>query len=161
MFNKLLEIIKNKPIFGWVLFFVVLGGVFLLGLLAASVTERRAEVAGIFDNKRIEISGIEPRNELWGKNYPREYSTWAKTADMDFKSKHLGNMQQDVLEERPEMVVLWAGYAFAMQYEAPRGHKYAIEDVRNTVRTGSPDHEGGDTQPATCWTCKSPDGGRP
>ena len=76
---------------------------------------------------------------------------------MDFKSKHLGNMQQDVLEERPEMVVLWAGYAFAMQYEAPRGHKYAIEDVRNTVRTGSPDHEGGDTQPATCWTCKSPD----
>lgn len=50
MFNKLLEIIKNKPIFGWVLFFVVLGGVFLLGLLAASVTERRAEVAGIFDN---------------------------------------------------------------------------------------------------------------
>ena len=75
MFNKLLEIIKNKPIFGWVLFFVVLGGVFLLGLLAASVTERRAEVAGIFDNKRIEISGIEPRNELWGKNYPREYST--------------------------------------------------------------------------------------
>lgn len=157
MFNKLLEIIKNKPIFGWVLFFVVLGGVFLLGLLAASVTERRAEVAGIFDNKRIEISGIEPRNELWGKNYPREYSTWEKTADMDFKSKHLGNMQQDVLEERPEMVVLWAGYAFAMQYEAPRGHKYAIEDVRNTVRTGSPDHEGGDTQPATCWTCKSPD----
>ena len=63
MFNKLLEIIKNKPIFGWVLFFVVLGGVFLLGLLAASVTERRADEDCIFENKRKENKRMEPRKE--------------------------------------------------------------------------------------------------
>lgn len=157
MFTKLSEAIKRKPLLGWALFIVVVGGVFLLGMLAASITERRAEVATLFANKKVNISGIEPRNELWGENYPREYDTWKKTADMDFKSKHLGNMRQDVLEERPDMVVLWAGYAFSMEYEAPRGHKHAIEDVRNTLRTGSPDHNGGDKQPATCWTCKSPD----
>ena len=158
MFSKLAEIIKNKPFLGWILFFVVMGSVFLLGLLAASITERRAEIASIFNNKKVEIEGIESRNEIWGINYPREYETWAKTAEMDFKSKHMGNMREDMLESRPEMVILWAGYAFAMAYEAPRGHKYAVEDVRNTLRTGAPDHNHeGNMQPSTCWTCKSPD----
>src|SRR5690606_28700292 len=93
---------------------------------------------------------------------PREYETWKQTANMDFKSKHMGNMPEDVLESRPEMVVLWAGYAFAMDYMAPRGHMHAAEDVRNTLRTGSPDphtHEG-NLQPGTCWSCKSADGPR-
>lgn len=157
MLKKLSEIIKNKPQLGWLLFVVIIVLVFLLGLLAASITERRAEISGLFNNKRVEIHGIESRNELWGKNFPREYTTWSQTAEMDFRSKHLGNIQQDVLEERPEMVILWAGYGFASDYQAPRGHKYAIDDVRNTLRTGAPDHNGGDKQPTTCWTCKSPD----
>ncbi|WP_277464314.1 ammonia-forming cytochrome c nitrite reductase [Parabacteroides sp. PF5-6] len=131
--------------------------VFVLGILAASITERRAEIATLFNNKKVEIAGIEPHNELWGTNYPREYATWKKTADMDFRSKHLGNMPEDVLESRPEMVVLWAGYAFAQDYSAPRGHAYAIEDIRSTLRTGTPVADGDGPQPATCWTCKSPD----
>ena len=132
--------------------------VFLLGLLAASITERRAEIASIYNNKKVEISGIEPRSRLWGQNYPREYATWEKTAEMDFRSKYLGNAPEDVLETRPNMVVLWAGYAFARDYKAPRGHWYTIEDMRATLRTAAPGVNGqGDLQPGTCWTCKSPD----
>jgi nitrite reductase (cytochrome c-552) len=55
-----------------------------------------------------------------------------------------------MLERYPNLVILWAGYAFAKGYNQGRGHMHAIEDVRNSLRTGSP-------QPATCWTCKSPD----
>ncbi len=154
---KLSETIKNKPIIGWAIFFVVMVVVFLLGLFAASVTERRAEIATLFNNKKIDLQGIEPKNELWGENYPREYETWKKTADMDFRSKHMGNMEDDVLEQRPNMVVLWAGYAFAKDYKAPRGHMHAIEDNRNTLRTGCPENPGDGPQPATCWACKSPD----
>lgn len=157
MLRKLSETIKRKPIVGWALFFVVMVGVFLLGLLAASVTERRAEIATLFNNKKVDIKGIEPRNEIWGENYPREYETWKKTANMDFKSKHLGNMEQDILADHPDMVVLWAGYAFAQEYKAPRGHMHAIEDNVNTLRTGCPENPGDGPQPATCWTCKSPD----
>lgn len=158
MFKKLSEAIKRKPIIGWAIFGVVMVCVFLLGLLAASITERRAEIASIYNNKVRDIGeGIEPRSELWGENYPREYNTWKKTADMDFKSKHLGNVEEDVLESRPEMVVLWAGYAFAQDYKAPRGHMHAIEDNRNTLRTGCPETDTDGPQPATCWTCKSPD----
>lgn len=157
MLRKLSETIKNKPIVGWAIFFAIMVVVFLLGLFAASVTERRAEIATLFNNKKVDIKNIEPRNEIWGENYPREYETWKKTADMDFKSKHLGNEEQDVLEDRPNMVVLWAGYAFSKEYKAPRGHMHAIEDNRNTLRTGCPENPGDGPQPATCWTCKSPD----
>lgn len=157
MFKKLTEAIKRKPIIGWGIFAVVMVAVFLLGLLAASVTERRAEIATLFNNKKVEITGINPHSEEWGINYPREYNTWKMTQNMDFKSKHLGNIFQDVLEDRPEMVVLWAGYAFSRDYSAPRGHMHAIEDMGNTLRTGTPEHGEGDLQPGTCWTCKSPD----
>ncbi len=157
MLNKITEMIKEKPNLGWLIFGAALAFVFLLGLLAASITERRAEVASIFNNVKEKITGIEPHNAKWGLNYPREYETWKKTANMDFKSKHLGNMPEDVLESRPNMVVLWAGYAFSRDYSAPRGHWYTIEDMRATLRTGTPRNGEGDLQPGTCWTCKSPD----
>lgn len=157
MFKKLAESIRSKPIIGWGIFTVVMVAVFGLGLLAASITERRAEIATLYNNKKVEISGINPKSDEWGLNYPREYNTWKKTKEMDFSSKHLGNMSEDVLESRPEMVVLWAGYAFSRDYSAPRGHMYTIEDITHTLRTGTPDHDHGDMQPSTCWTCKSPD----
>ncbi len=157
MFKKLAEAIKRKPMIGWGIFSVVMIGVFVLGLLAASITERRAEIVTLFNNKKVEITGINPHNDEWGLNYPREYNTWKMTRNMDFKSKHLGNMPEDVLEKRPEMVVLWAGYAFSREYTAPRGHMHAVEDVRNTLRTGTPEGGEGEMQPGTCWTCKSPD----
>lgn len=157
MLHKLSDFISRKPVWGWVIFFSIMVIVFLVGMLAASITERRAEIASVFNNRRVEIKELEARSDVWGENYPREYQTWKKTADMDFKSKHMGNMQEDVLEARPEMVVMWAGYAFAMDYGAPRGHMHAVTDVRNTLRTGSPFTEEENMQPGTCWSCKSPD----
>ncbi len=148
---------KHRVALLWTLFAGTIVVVFLLGLLAASVTERRAEIATLFNNKRVEITGIESRSQIWGENYPREYETWKKTAEMEFKSKHNGNGIADILEERPEMVVLWAGYAFSRDYSAPRGHSYAVEDVVKTLRTGAPVTEDLNLQPATCWACKSPD----
>ena len=41
-------------------------------------------------------------------------------------------------EENPRLIVLWGGYAFAKEYNAPRGHFYAVTDVRNILRTGAP-----------------------
>ncbi|MDR2387222.1 MAG: ammonia-forming cytochrome c nitrite reductase [Deltaproteobacteria bacterium] len=145
-------------IIGLAIFFGVAVAVVVLALIAASVTFRRAEVASIYNNKKVEIVGIEPKSEIWGQNYPREYETWKKTANMDFKSKYMGNTQEDPLAQRPEMVILWAGYAFSRDYKAPRGHYYTIEDMRQTLRVGAPGiDETKDLQPATCWSCKSPD----
>ncbi len=148
---------KMKPWVGWLLFFVTIGVVFLLGMLAASITQRRAEIASVMNNKKIEITGIEPRSEIFGENYPRQYESWTKTADTTFQSEFNGSSMVDVLAQRPEMVILWAGYAFSKDYGTPRGHMHAVEDIYHTLRTGAPMNADAGPQPATCWTCKSPD----
>ncbi len=148
---------KMKPWVGWLLFFSTLGVVFLLGMLAASITQRRAEIASVMNNRKVEIKGIESRSELFAINYPREYETWKETADTTFQSEFNGSSAVDVLAQRPEMVILWAGYAFSKDYGTPRGHKHAVEDVHHTLRTGAPMTPDEGPQPATCWTCKSPD----
>jgi nitrite reductase (cytochrome c-552) len=156
--RNLSENIRRNPSVGWLLLILVMVVVFVLGLLAASITERRAEIATLYNNKKVEISGIEPHNDKWGENYPREFATWKQTREKDFKSKYLGSVPEDVLESRPDMVILWAGYAFSRDYSAPRGHWYTLYDMRKSLRTGSPGvNDQTDLQPGTCWTCKSPD----
>lgn len=149
---------KLKPWLGWLLFGGALVAVFLLGLLAASVTERRAEIQSIYANKKIEIPQGEARNEVYGINYPRQFESWQRTADTTFVSQYNSSDAVDVLAQRPEMVIFWAGYAFSREYTTPRGHMHAIEDMRRTLRVGNPGIDGdNDMQPATCWVCKSPD----
>ena len=53
--------------------------------------------------------------------------------------------------------MLWGGYAFAKEYNAPRGHAYAIKDLRDILRTGGPKTANDGPQPMACWTCKGPD----
>ncbi|HNY01252.1 MAG TPA: ammonia-forming cytochrome c nitrite reductase [Bacteroidales bacterium] len=147
---------KRAPWINWALFFGTLVIVFFLGLLASSIIERKAESEYVYKPK-VNLSEYEPRNELWGENFPREYQSYLKTADTGFRSKFNGNAMEDALARDPRMVVLWAGYAFSKDYSTPRGHYYAITDVRSTLRTGTPKGPDDGPQPATCWTCKSPD----
>ena len=105
---------KLKSWQGWLIFGASMVVVFFLGLVVSSLMERRAEVVSIYNNKKVEIKGIESCNEIFGENYPREYETWKETAKTDFQTEFNGNEAVDVLAQRPEMVVLWAGYAFAM-----------------------------------------------
>lgn len=142
---------KNK-----VLFVVTLVVVFLLGLLASSIVNRKNEAKYKYV-PQVEIGENEPRNSEWGKNYPAEYQSFIQTADTSFASYVGGNAMRDILEENSRMVVLWAGYAFSKDYTQGRGHQYAIEDIQNSLRTGSPAEKGDGPMPATCWTCKGPD----
>lgn len=148
---------KLKPWQGWGLFILAMLIVFGLGMFASSVLNRRAEIASVFNNKKVQITGIESRNEAFADNYPREYQTWLQTYDTTFVSRYNSSQAVDVLAERPNMVILWAGYAFSKDYTTPRGHNYAVVDVTRTLRTGAPMHDHDGPQPATCWSCKSPD----
>ena len=95
---------KLKSWQGWLLFGGTMAVVFVLGVLAASINERRAEIASVMNNKKVEITGIESVNEKFAPNYPREYETWTQTMDTSFQSKYNGNQMVDVLAARPEMV---------------------------------------------------------
>ena len=115
---------------GWLLFGGSMVVVFVLGLCVSALMERRAELASVFNNRKTVIEGIEARNEVFKSDFPREYQTWTETAKTDFQSEFNGNVAVDVLEQRPEMVILWAGYAFSKDYSTPRGHMHAIEVLR-------------------------------
>jgi nitrite reductase (cytochrome c-552) len=150
------EQIKEKPWKGWILFLGTIVVVFLLGILASNVVERRSEAVFAYAPKN-DFSQFEPRNEKWGANFPREFESYYNTSDTMFRSKYNGSATIDELEDDPRMVILWAGYAFSKEYKQGRGHYYAIEDVRNILRTGAPNDSTNSPMPNTCWTCKSPD----
>lgn len=144
---------------GWLLFGGSMLIVFVLGLICSSLLERRAEVASVFNNRHTPMTdSIVSQNEKFKEDFPREYETWAMTEDTTFKSMYNGSQERDILESFPDIVIIWAGYAFSKNYNTPRGHRHAIEDMRKILRTGNPGIGGdGDIQPGTCWTCKGPD----
>ena len=142
---------KNK-----ILFIVTAVVVFLLAILASSIVNRKNEAKYKYV-PQVEISDNEPRNEEWGKNFPKEYQSYLQTSESEFASYQGGSAMRDMLEEDPLLVVLWAGYGFSKDYNQGRGHYYAVEDLHNSLRTGAPKGEGDGPMPSTCWTCKSPD----
>lgn len=143
------ELSEKRPWLNWVLFFATVVIVFFIGLLAASIVERRSE-AQLYFQMINPIPDWTPDNAVWGENFPRQYQSYMNTADTTFKSKYGGSATIDYLEKYPELVVMWAGFAFSRSYNQGRGHYYAVSDVHNSLRTDVP-------QPSTCWTCKSTD----
>lgn len=147
--KKIKEVVGAKPWVGWLLYIFTIIVVFLLGLLGSSIIERRNEAAYVQQILKP-IAEWEPRNEVWGENYPLEFETYASTIDTSFASKHGGSMKVDMLEKYPDLVILWAGYPFSRDYNQGRGHYNAIKDLRNSLRTDVP-------LPSTCYACKSTD----
>lgn len=147
---------QKKRFRNWILFIATVIVVFFLGLLASSVMERRTEAIFAY-SPQVDYEQYEPRNELWGKNFPREYQSYLQTSNSDFRSKYNGSDLIDMLEVDPRLVVLWAGYGFSKDYNQGRGHYYAVSDLHNTLRTGGPTEGRPSPMPNTCWSCKSPD----
>lgn len=140
----------------WLVVAILALVVFGLGMLANSIMQRRAESQHL-SRAENNLKPFESVNEAWEEYYPREYQSWKQTADTSFRSKHMSSNNDDLLAQRPEMVILWAGYAFSKDYTAPRGHMHAVDDIVHSLRTGAPSDTSKGPQPSTCWTCKSPD----
>ncbi len=147
--KSIVELIEKRAWVAWLLFLGTVVAVFLIGLLAASIVERRQETFRV--DLVQPISEWEPRNAVWGVNFPRQYESYLNTRRTDFKSEHAGSMEIDYLERYPERVILWAGHPFSRDYKQGRGHYWAVHDVRESLRTTV------ETLPGTCWTCKSTD----
>lgn len=117
---------------------------FLTGNIQDREFERKS-----FNSTPVVEEKVKSKNEEWARYYPRQYGSWKKTKD----SHHI----EDMLESNPQLPILWAGYGFSKDYNAPRGHYYALQDNKNTLRTGAPVDEKTGPMPTACWTCKSPD----
>lgn len=91
----------------------------------------------------------DPNNQTYAGKYPDEFSGWKATSAQKENTLYGGSGFRDYLEEHPNLVVLWAGYPFAIEYNQARGHYHALEDAKNTKRRNA-------KTPATCYSCKSP-----
>lgn len=140
----------------WILFGITLVAIAVLAWITTTIIERKTEARFAYQNLN-EIAELDPRNEEWGKNFPAQYDSFKETADTSFKSLYNAANREDMLEDHPAMVILWAGYGFSKDYNQPRGHTYAVTDIHETLRTGAPMEKGEGPMPSTCWTCKSPD----
>lgn len=120
-----------------------------MGFMASSISGKQAEKLAINTSPVIKAEGIESRSEQWAQHYPRQYDSWKKTRQSD--------AIEDMVLKNPQLAILWAGYGFAKDYNAPRGHFYALQDNINTLRTGAPVGPNSGPMPTACWTCKSPD----
>lgn len=152
MFNKLLQIIKNKPMLGWVLFFCCNGCFSLAWLPQSLYTWSHA------------YSPMQPEWYFLHWAYATELAKssawikiWVKTGDKrGLKSKHLGKKYETRMAfiNWPAMVTLW-GTALCNGLRGSLGHKCWGCQIFKERR---PDHGFcKHTQPATCWTCKSLD----
>lgn len=89
-------------------------------------------------------------NNSYAGPYPSEFKSWKATEKMEENTRFAGSGFRDYLEDHPNLVVMWAGYPFSLEYNQARGHFHALEDVNKTKRLN-------DKTPGTCYSCKSPD----
>lgn len=120
-----------------------------MGFMANSINGKQVEREALTTSPVVKADGVESKNEEWSRYFPRQYDSWKQTKQNDKIT--------DMLEEKPQLVILWAGYGFAKDYNAPRGHFYALQSNINTLRTGAPVGPMDGPMPTACWTCKSPD----
>ncbi|BHH83064.1 ammonia-forming cytochrome c nitrite reductase [Desulforhopalus sp. 52FAK] len=120
-----------------------------MGFMANSIAGKQAERDQLNTTPVVKAEGVESKNEEWAKYFPRQYDSWKQTKKND--------KIDDMIEKKPQLAILWAGYGFAKDYNAPRGHFYAVQSNINSLRTGAPVGPVTGPMPTACWTCKSPD----
>jgi nitrite reductase (cytochrome c-552) len=82
----------------------------------------------------------------WGKSFPREYDTYLRTVDIE-RTRYGGSENIQKLDADPLLRVLFAGYAFSIDYREERGHAYMLSDQRETERVTKK------KQPGACLQC--------
>src|SRR5690606_18421834 len=95
-----------------ILAFVV--GMVIMALLAALLTniQARKNEAAEYPLHIVEIAEDEIDPAVWGQNFPRHYDAFMRTEDSTIDTPYGGSIPYSKLERYPEMIRIWAGYAF-------------------------------------------------
>jgi len=119
-----------------VLIALVAGATFAVLMLYQNIVARKAEATQhVFKVAEINEKTVDPA--IWGKNYPRQYDSYLRTADK-YSTKYGGAGSEGApiskLKEDPKLVDIFAGYAFSIDYNLRQGHAYMLSDQRTTKR---------------------------
>jgi nitrite reductase (cytochrome c-552) len=115
--------------------------------LLMNINERKEEAQQHY-LKIIELNEDITDPAAWGKNFPREYDGYKRTAE-NTSRRHGGSEAISKLDEDPRLIRIFAGYPFSVDYRERRGHAYMLEDQDNTERVKQ------FKQPGACLHCHS------
>jgi nitrite reductase (cytochrome c-552) len=109
----------------------------LVLMLNANVATRRAEALQTsFSLVGLDETTVDPAQ--WGKNFPRQYDAYLRTADpyatMFGGGGGSDGLPKSRLEDDPRLVTIFDGYAFAVDFRQRQGHAHMLEDQRTTRR---------------------------
>jgi nitrite reductase (cytochrome c-552) len=131
----------------WYLVTVLVTAVVTYGIVALlmNISERKQEARQHY-LKLVELNEdtIDPAE--WGKNFPREYDSYKRTAE-NTSRRHGGSEAISKLDEDPRLRRIFAGYPFSVDYRERRGHAFMLEDQDNTERVKQ------FKQPGACLHC--------
>src|SRR5215475_9679240 len=131
----------------WYLVIVAVTALVTYGVVALlmNINERKQEAKQHYF-KLVELTEetIDPAE--WGKNFPRQYDSYQRTAE-NTNRRHGGSEAISKLEEDPRLKRIFAGYPFSVDYRERRGHAYMLEDQDNTERVKQ------FKQPGACLQC--------
>lgn len=124
----------------------------LLALLYDNIRQRKEEARNPY-MRFVQVTEDTTDPEPWGVNWPREYDTYKKTAELT-RTRFGGHGGSEALPVEkaardPWLTRFFAGYAFSIDYRDRRGHYYMLADQEQTRRvTERP-------QPGACLHCHS------
>ncbi|MBX7244664.1 MAG: ammonia-forming cytochrome c nitrite reductase subunit c552 [Candidatus Sumerlaeaceae bacterium] len=128
--------------------------------LLVNIFERKSEARNPFF-RVVELDDKTDDPAIWGKNFPMQYDAYKRTVDQS-RTRYGGSeaiqrtpteadprsvVSQSRLEDDPRLKIMWAGYAFAVDFREERGHAYMLDDQTFTERQHVT------KQPGTCLNC--------
>ncbi len=128
--------------------------------MLVNIFERKLEARNPF-YRVVALSDTTEDPAAWGKNFPLQYDGYTRTVDQ-VRTRFGGSeavprtptqvdprsiVAQSRLEEDPRLKIMWAGYAFAVDFREERGHAFMLEDQTYTERQQVV------KQPGTCMHC--------
>jgi nitrite reductase (cytochrome c-552) len=140
----------KKKLLAGLLVVLVGAATFAVMLLRENIATRKEEAKQVvFKLVNITEATIDPAE--WGKNFPRQYDGYQRTAERT-GTKYGGGgsetLSTDKLTQDPRLKTIFAGYAFSVDYRARRGHAFMLTDQRETKRVQLPFK-----QPGACLQC--------
>lgn len=111
----------------------------LVGALIANIAQKKQEAKYAFV-KVTEVTEEDVDPAKWGKNWPREYDSYLRTADPT-NTKYggaagasEGALAPQKAERDPWLTRIFAGYLFAVDFRDRRGHAFMLFDQEVTKR---------------------------
>src|SRR5262245_21596033 len=134
-----------RRVFYLFLLLIVGSATFGVMLLQQNIATRKREAEQVvFKLVELTEDTIDPAE--WGKNFPRQFDGYRRTVDIE-RTRHGGSEAFQKLDDDPRWRVLFAGYAFGVDYREERGHAYMLADQDMTERVTQ------FKQPGACLHC--------